>query len=98
MQVPETDGTLFESEVETELILDEFEDDDVGDLHAVIKGDHEEDIEDTTTVVVQENCVQRVSFQVLLLGISWIRAREKGQEQALRDLFTGGFLTQEVMQ
>ena len=94
--MPEFDGTLFTFEVEDEEILDE--DDDVGDLHAIHEGDHEEDIEDTKPVVVRKNCIQRFSFQVLILGMSWIKAREKVQERALCDLFTGGFLTQEVMQ
>ena len=85
-QVPETDGTLFAHEVGTELILDE--DDDVGDLHAITEDDHQED---------NELGIQRFRFQVLILGISWMKAREKVQEHALRDLFTGGFLTQEVM-
>ena len=41
VQVPEIDGTLFESEVNDEEILDE--DDDVGDLHATAEADDEED-------------------------------------------------------
>ena len=66
VQVPEIDGTLFESEVNDEEILDE--DDDVGDLHATIEADDEEVADSVTVSVVPGFRIQRFSFQVLILG------------------------------
>ena len=65
VQVPEIDGTLFESEVNDEEILDE--DDDVGDLHATTEADEEEDTDSVTVSVVPGFRIQRFSFQVLFL-------------------------------
>ena len=65
VQVPEIDGLLFESEVNDEEILDE--DDDVGDLHATIEADDEEDADSVTVSVVPGLRIQRFSFQVLIL-------------------------------
>ena len=66
VRVPEIDGTLFESEINDEEILDEH--DDVGDLHATAEADDEEDADSVTVSVVPGLRIQRFSFQVLILG------------------------------